>query len=78
VPITVVQEAVRLKREAEKAAKKQSGSFLNYDEIWCVFDIDDHQKIPQALDQAKANGISVARSNSCFELFCFQCKVGSS
>jgi len=34
-----------------------------------VFDIDEHPLIPEAKDQAKANGIELAISNPCFELW---------
>lgn len=34
-----------------------------------MFDIDEHPLIPEAKDQAKANGIELAISNPCFELW---------
>jgi hypothetical protein len=37
--------------------------------VWCVFDIDEHPLIPEAKDQARANGIELAISNPCFELW---------
>ncbi|HUT56108.1 MAG TPA: RloB family protein [bacterium] len=40
-----------------------------YDSIWCVFDRDEHKKVPEAFDQAKAHGFNVAFSNPCFELW---------
>jgi hypothetical protein len=39
------------------------------DSIWCVFDRDEHKKVPAAFDQAIANGFNVAFSNPCFELW---------
>src|SRR3990172_166191 len=41
----------------------------DYDYVWCVFDRDEHEKIPAAFDQAIANGFNVAFSNPCFELW---------
>lgn len=67
VPKTVVERAVELKKEAEKNAKRDSN--LRYDEVWCVFDVDTHPNLPEALQQAAANGIHVALSNPCFELW---------
>jgi hypothetical protein len=39
------------------------------DEVWCVFDVDEHPKLAEARDQANANGIQLAVSNPCFELW---------
>lgn len=39
------------------------------DEIWCVFDKDDHPAYAQARSDARDVGIGVAFSNPCFELW---------
>lgn len=41
----------------------------DYDEIWCVFDIDNHPHVPQAVEEARNGGIEVAVSSPCFELW---------
>ena len=41
----------------------------DFDEIWCVFDIDEHPNVPQAIEDARQSGIKVAVSNPCFELW---------
>ena len=41
----------------------------DYDEIWCVFDIDNHPHVPQAVEEARHGGIEVAVSSPCFELW---------
>ena len=41
----------------------------DFDEIWCVFDTDTHENLPQALQEARQSGIRVAVSNPCFELW---------
>ncbi len=41
----------------------------DYDEIWCVFDTDEHPNLPQAVEEARLGGIEVAVSNPCFELW---------
>jgi hypothetical protein len=69
VPWTVVSEAVRLNKEARHLAKKENDRFLLYDEIWCVFDRDDHPRVPESIARAKTNGFFVALSNPCFELW---------
>jgi hypothetical protein len=62
-PKTLVDRAVE---EKKRAARSQFG---RYDEVWCVFDFDEHPFIPEAKQKAAANGISVAMSNPCFEFW---------
>jgi hypothetical protein len=68
-PKTLVERAVGLKREANGKARKLKDDNQKYEEVWCVFDIDGHPLVPEAKDQAKANGIELAISNPCFELW---------
>lgn len=69
VPKTLVERAALLKKSAQREARRQKDDFLRYDEVWCVFDIDAHPNVPDAVCQAKANGIFLAISNPCFELW---------
>ena len=69
VPLTVVRTARDLKRKAESSAKQEADSNLEYDEVWCVFDIDDHPAVPEATHLARSNGIELAISNPSFELW---------
>lgn len=69
VPRTLVARAVELRKEAEREAKRTSDTQLRYDEVWCVFDVDEHPEIPDAKQQALAHGIRLAVSNPCFELW---------
>lgn len=41
----------------------------DFDEIWCVFDTDQHPNLAQAINEAGQSGIGVAVSNPCFELW---------
>jgi hypothetical protein len=68
-PRVLVQRAAELKREAERKARSRRDVNLRFDEVWCVFDIDEHPFIPEALQQAADNQIRVAVSNPCFELW---------
>src|ERR1017187_5035623 len=68
-PKTIVERAVERKREADGKARKLKDDNQKYEEVWCVFDIDEHPLIPEAKDQARANGIEMAISNPCFELW---------
>lgn len=69
VPLTLVNRAHDLKRQAEKHARREKDAFLAYDEVWCVFDIDEHPHINEAFQLAAANSIKLAVSNPCFELW---------
>ena len=62
VPETVVRRAKELAAEAE--AERDA-----FDAVWCVFDIDEHVRVPAALDRALALGFRLAVSNPCFELW---------
>jgi hypothetical protein len=68
-PITLVQRAAARKRASEDAARRSGDSFEKLDEVWCVFDRDDHLRWRDAIRQAQANGIHLAFSNPSFELW---------
>jgi hypothetical protein len=56
-PKTLVERAVDLKRAARREAKSKKDQNLDYDEVWCVFDIDEHPFLPDAKQQARDNQI---------------------
>lgn len=64
VPLTLVQKAREELRANRRASKDD-----RFDEIWCVFDRDNHPNIKQALAEARNAGVNVAFSNPCFELW---------
>lgn len=41
----------------------------DFDEIWCVFDVDQFPDVAEAVETAAQHGIRVAVSNPCFELW---------
>ncbi len=53
-------------RLVEYAVKKLRDGF---DEVWCVFDVDEHQQARTAAELARKKGIRIAISNPCFELW---------
>ena len=59
---------VRRAREYMRSQPRKR-SRRDFDEIWCVFDTDEHENLPQALEEARQSGIEVAVSNPCFELW---------
>lgn len=65
VPLTLVQKAVAAR---ERAHKEQD----EIDEFWCVFDVEwprNHPHLAEAVGLAAKNGVRVAISNPCFELW---------
>ena len=69
VPLTVVRAAKEKKKKAASAAKRESDVNLRYEWVWCVFDIDEHPHVSEATILAQQNGIQLAISNPCFELW---------
>ena len=69
VVVLVVEIAKELKEEAEQAAKREDDENARYDSVWCVFDVDEHPKINDAVQQANDNQIHLAISNPAFELW---------
>ena len=41
----------------------------DFDELWCVFDVDEHVRYKEALSDARHSKVNVAVSNPCFELW---------
>jgi hypothetical protein len=68
-PKKIVERAVGLKKESDRQATAAEDENLRHNFVWCVFDVDDHHRIPDALQQARDNGIDLAISNPCFELW---------
>jgi hypothetical protein len=68
-PKTLVDRAIELARKAAGEARRERDDNLKYDEVWCVFDVDAHEHIPEAKQTATSNHINLAISNPCFELW---------
>ena len=60
---------VAKKAKAEAESRKQKDSFEKGDRIWAVFDRDEHPRFEEAVALCKKHGVSVARSDPCFELW---------
>jgi hypothetical protein len=68
-PLSLVEHAIEAQREEARDARRQRGR--QHDQIWCVFDRDEHPRFQAAQRCAEDNGIEVAISNPCIELwFC--------
>jgi RloB-like protein len=66
-PQTLVALARNAKVGSDREFKRGRGR--QYDEFWCVFDVDEHPGLDEALRQATVAGISVAVTNPCIELW---------
>jgi hypothetical protein len=69
VPMTVVQRAIELREAADLDAKARKDADLRFDEVWGVFDIDEHPALDEAARLAADHGIELAVSSPCFELW---------
>ena len=68
-PRTLVEIAKKYKKASETAATKEGDENIAYDAVWCVFDVDEHPYVPDAVQMARDNHIKLAISNPCFELW---------
>jgi hypothetical protein len=69
VPKTLVDCAKQYKEQAERQAGREGDENLAYDSVWCIFDVDEHPQVGEAKEMARDNGIHLAISNPCFELW---------
>ncbi len=65
VPALVVEKAITYKKKRKRRVRD---SFERADQVWAVFDCDEHDVAP-AITRARDNRVYVAFSNSCFELW---------
>lgn len=66
-PLQLVERAVRARKEGGRDERNARGRA--FDEIWCMFDVDEHPKLAEAVALARDHGIRLARSNPCIELW---------
>lgn len=68
-PRKLVEMAKNEKQQATARAKREGDDFLRYDEVWCAFDRDQHERFEDACQMARDNQLELAVSNACFELW---------
>jgi hypothetical protein len=66
-PLQIVQAAVDQKTYDAREARRRRGDA--FDEYWCVFDVDQHPNVSEALRLSADNDIGIALSNPCIELW---------
>ena len=69
--MTVARRAAAWAREHGLAPRRRRrrDSFEEDDRAWAVFDRDDHPCFDEAVALCESNGVGVARSDPCFELW---------
>lgn len=65
-PMTIAKKA---KEEIESQRGTSKNHYERNDEVWVVFDRDEHPHFTEAVQICQDAGIEVARSNPCFELW---------
>jgi hypothetical protein len=66
-PFELTETAVAERRNDLREARRGRGSAFH--QYWCIFDVDEHPKIPEALELAASNTINIAISSPCIELW---------
>lgn len=67
VPLTIAKEAAKRTSSIRKARRRDS--FVANDQVWAVFDRDEHPNFSEAIALCADAGVKVARSNPCFEVW---------
>lgn len=68
-PKQLVERACQILSESKREARRTKDPNSKVNEIWCVFDVDEHPLLRESQKQASDNGISVAISNPCIEIW---------
>ena len=63
VPMTIAQRA------SARMKQRRGNSFDEKDQVWAVFDRDEHPNHEAAVRMCEQNRVGVARSNPCFEVW---------
>lgn len=68
-PRSLVRRAVDIKADAQRSYRRSKDPNDLVDDVWCVFDVDEHLFLREACEQARDNGVQLAISNPSFELW---------
>lgn len=68
-PKTLAKKALLFKSGASNDSRRRISSYEKNDQVWIMFDRDEHPKVKETIDNYRRAGISVAYSNPCFELW---------
>ena len=71
VPYTIAEKAIEYARVLglDPRSRRKKSSFEENDQVWAVFDRDEHPRYDEAVALCEQYGVHVGRSNPCFELW---------
>ena len=71
VPKTIASKAIEEARSLGLTPKsrRKKDSYEERDQVWAIFDRDDHPHFDEAVRDCESQNVGVARSNPCFELW---------
>lgn len=71
VPYTLATAAAERAKSSglSPRSRRKKNSFEQGDEVWAVFDRDEHPRFEEAVNICHQAGVRVGRSNPCFELW---------
>ena len=71
VPYTIAERAVQRARAEGliRGSRRSKDSFEENDQVWAVFDRDEHPRFDETIALCDRYGVLVGRSNPCFELW---------
>ena len=71
VPYTIAEKAVERAQELglSRRSRRRKDSYEDRDQVWAVFDRDEHPRFNEAVELCQNHGIGVGRSEPCFELW---------
>lgn len=70
-PYTIAEKAVEQAKELglARSSRRKRDSFEENDQVWAVFDRDEHPRFDEAIVLCERHGVYTGRSNPCFELW---------
>jgi len=71
VPMSVVRRAEELAELMENSAQNESDANNRFDEVYLLFDVDEHPNVENAKRMAAENMFITCISNPCFELWLY-------
>ena len=71
VPYTIAEKAVERAGELGLSSRhrRKMHSFEENDQVWAVFDRDEHPRFDEAVELCRSHDIGVGRTDPCFELW---------
>ena len=71
VPYTIAEKAIERAKALGLAprSRRKKDSYEERDQVWAIFDRDEHPRFKEAVMKCEEQNVGVGRSNPCFELW---------